>query len=214
MDDCLRIGFCDSINEKTLVSKIKEFYTTKINHEIKNPLITLNSKLEKFQSNHHKFYSLIIKESPELELNNLNNYISIMISKIFNICDFLSKSENIKVNKSKIYLKEFIENMISTIKTDLKNEVLQNKIIFKSHLKNLSKKEFLFTDERKLKQLILNSFYFFKSFNVLGSKIKLSVSVLESNIKLSIIFQNKNPLKNFDISQINSFLTLKEKKIQ
>ena len=114
------------IEEKLIIMKIKEFYTTKINHEIKNPLITLKSKLEQFQSAHYKFYSLILKENPELELENLKNYINLMINKIFNICDFLSKTDNIKVNNSKIYLKDCLENVFSTIKTDLKNENLQN----------------------------------------------------------------------------------------
>ena len=94
--------------------------------------------------------------------------------------------------------------------TSFSSKNLQNNIKFKSYNKNLSLKEFVFKDEMKLKQLILNSFYFFKSFNISGSIIRYTVTVLESNIKLSIIFKNKNLIKNLDLSKINKFLAVKD----
>ena len=36
------------------------------------------------------------------------------------------------------------------------------------------------------------------------------MTVLESNIKLSIIFKNKNLIKNLDLSKINKFLAVKD----
>jgi hypothetical protein len=208
---------CNSEDEKNnqhcpnlITTKIKDFYTTKINHEIKNPLITLKSKLEQFQSDHYKFYSLILKKNPDLDLGNLKNEINLLINKIFNICDIFSKEETIKLENSKIYIKECLENVFSLIKTDFRNDDLENKIRLKFFFTNLSLKEYLYTDERKIKQLIINSFYFFKSFNILGSKIKSVISITEPSIKLSILLRNKSLNKSLNVEKINSFLRIKD----
>jgi len=200
------IQYCPNL----ITTKIKDFYTTKINHEIKNPLITLKSKLEQFQSDHYKFYSLILKKNPDLDLGNLKNEINLLINKIFNICDIFSKEESIKLENSKIYVKECLENVFSLIKTDIRNDDLENKIRLKFFFTNLSLKEYLYTDERKLKQLIINSFYFFKSFNILGSKIKSVISITEPSIKLSILLRNKTLYKSLNVEKINSFLRIKD----
>ena len=164
-------------------TKYKQKILAKIAHEFKTPLISIISLIQKTIT-----YQSEIKPSIKKNLdhiNNLSNYTLVLISDII---QYVSNSIKLVLNKHEIILNEVLEFSFNVLKTLVEcNENKRNKIQTEMEIDENINKLTDFTDEGRLKQILLNLISNSFKFTVSGFiKIKAKYNILNHSIEIFV----------------------------
>jgi len=135
-------------------SKYKKKILAKIAHEFKTPLITIISLINRIMQ-YEKDFNLDSKIKMNLNhIDNLSNYTLVLISDII---QYVSDSNDLKIFKKEISLKDVVEFSNNVLETLIKcNENKASRVHSKLIIGEEIDKVKVFSDENRLKQILLN----------------------------------------------------------
>jgi len=190
-DEALEILICDNSEIKqaevqAFETKYKHKILTKIAHEFKTPLITIISLINKIMKDGQHFS---INDQIKKRLYYIHNLSNYTLSLISDIIQYVSEYINLRINKEEINLMEVMEFSNNVLKTLVEcNEYKADKIETKLKVDPNLERIKIFTDENRLKQIILNLISNAFKFTQYGSiKLKAKyiyrLNVVEISIK-------------------------------
>jgi len=135
-------------------SKYKKRILAKIAHEFKTPLITIISLINRIMQ-YEKDFNLDSKIKMNLNhIDNLSNYTLVLISDII---QYVSDSNDLKLFKKEISIKDVVEFSNDVLETLIKcNENKASRLQCKLIIGEGIDKVKVFSDENRLKQIMLN----------------------------------------------------------
>jgi signal transduction histidine kinase len=191
--DCFEFIFNDvtrikTIEEKNAEIKYKTLFLSKIAHEFKNPIISINELINDCEETLVK----LEMKNEDLDLNlltarGLSDYLLILIKDM----DFLAKqneSENseMEISSEEINLEEVTKFCESVCYGLLRKSNKHNQIEFELK-KNIQSEKVLKTDEIKLKQILVNLISNSVKFTQAG---KITLSIKEENEKIEFCVED------------------------
>jgi signal transduction histidine kinase/CheY-like chemotaxis protein len=139
---------------QAIETKYKHKILAKIAHEFKTPLITIIALIERIAKEQERSnFDLNIKKNLYY-INNLSNYT---LSLISDIIQYVSEYVDLRINKNEVNLKEVMDFSNNVLKTliecnENKSEKIQTSMEIKKNIDNIK----VYTDENRLKQILLN----------------------------------------------------------
>ena len=178
INDITEVKIAEKSNIET---KYKQKILAKIAHEFKTPLVTITSLINKM------IYHQIQVEN-KVCLNHINNLSNYTISLISDIIQYVSDSIDLRLNKSEIFLREVLEFSFNVLQTLIEcNENKANKIETKIEIDNNIDNLTVYTDENRLKQILLNFVSNAVKFTKSGFiKIKAKYNFESKSIEISV----------------------------
>ena len=192
------------IAEKNIIeTKFKQKILAKLAHEFKTPLIIIISLIKNIMDKEN----FIINEiSIKKNLHHINNFSNYTISLISDIIQYASNSADIRFNKIEIYLRDAMEFTFNVLKTLVEcNENKVNKIELLMEIDEKIDSLKVFTDENRLKQILLNLVSNAVKFTISGY-IKIKAQYIE---EMNIIEISVND-SGFGIKEEDNHLIFQE----
>ena len=138
-------------------SKYKQMILAKIAHEFKTPLITIISLINIIFEKHRNMPCDKCGDSIIVKLNHIKNYSNYTIVLINDIISYVSGSNQLKIFKQQINLKEVIIFCYNILKTLVDcNEMKRNNIDTSLEIDDLIDDFIIISDENRVKQILLN----------------------------------------------------------
>ena len=180
INDITEIKLAEKTNTET---KYKQKILAKIAHEFKTPLITIISLIQKTMTQQGEIL-LSIRNNLN-HINNLSNYTLVLISDIIH---YVSDSIKLVLNKNEIIVNEVLEFSLNVLKTLVEcNEHKVNKIKTEIEIDENVNKMMIFTDENRLKQILLNLISNAFKFTSSGFiKIKATYLLAKHSIEITV----------------------------
>jgi signal transduction histidine kinase len=170
----------------TAEAKFKNNFLAKIAHEFKTPLITITSLINKVTEKRRNFNAFEDIRMNLEQIRSLSHYTLMLISDII---QYSSDDINLRLSKTKINLKEDLNFCFNILKTlieckENKSSKIETKLKLDEDLNTLS----IFTDEKRLKQIILNFIsnsckFTFSGYIKLKAKILRDINTVEISVK-------------------------------